>query len=120
MSMSAYLWRGSISQRTSTGANNAAMSANERAADAVDQVERLTLITMALWKLLQEHTDLTEADLLAKVTEIDLADGVADGKITRTTVAKCPKCSRSMSPKHKRCLYCGESDLVQSAFDSLG
>lgn len=119
MHYTGHLWRGTNST-ASASATNAAMNANERAAEAVDQVERLTLITMALWQLLQEHTELTEADLLAKVTQIDLADGVADGKITRTTVAKCPSCSRTMSPKHKRCLYCGETALVRSAFDSMG
>jgi ribosomal protein S27AE len=47
-----------------------------------------------------------------------LADGVEDGKITRM-IQQCPRCQRVMSPRHKRCLYCGYAELQQSAFEKL-
>ena len=99
-----------------------AKSAAERAAwdvrELEDRIDKLTLACMAMWSLLQECTDLTEKDLIKKVEEIDLRDGVKDGKVTKT-VARCPKCERVMSPKHKRCLYCGHRELSQTAFDGV-
>ena len=83
-----------------------------------DKLERLVLINLAMWTLIQETTNLTEADLLERVAGIDLMDGVEDGKVTRQ-VAKCDDCGRVMSPKHDRCLYCGANKLVLSAFDSI-
>ena len=83
-----------------------------------ERVERLSLICMAMWSLLQSETQLTEDDLLERVKEIDLLDGVADGKITRR-VARCGKCDRPMSSRHSRCIYCGSEQLVASAFDTV-
>ena len=81
------------------------------------RLDRLVLANMALWSLLQEKTGLTEQDLLDRVQQIDLADGQADGK-ARKPPAKCGECDRMMSPRHKRCLYCGAERLYYSAFDS--
>ena len=82
----------------------------------VDRLDKLTLVCMAVWSLLQERADVTDEELLERVKEIDLRDGVADGKVT-PTVANCPNCNRVMSPRHKRCLYCGFKQLNISAFD---
>lgn len=82
------------------------------------RVEKLSLVCMAMWSLLQDKTGVTEEELLERVKTLDLMDGVADGKATRT-VSRCCQCGRTMSPRHRRCLYCGHSKLVQSAFDAL-
>ena len=81
-----------------------------------DRMDKLLLVSMALWELLKDRTELTEEDLMNKVQEIDLRDGQSDGKISKT-VMKCPKCNRTMSPRHKKCLYCGAAKLNASAFD---
>ena len=98
-----------------------AASEADRAAASVQHLEgrldRLLLVSMSLWELLKERTDLTEDDLLAKVQEVDLRDGRPDGKVSRT-VKKCPQCKRTMSPKHQRCLYCGADDIDKEAFQS--
>ncbi|MHC4081485.1 MAG: hypothetical protein ACYTAU_03735 [Planctomycetota bacterium] len=83
-----------------------------------DRLERLALICMAMWSLIQSKTDLTEDDLLQCVREIDLMDGVADGKITHQ-VCRCGTCDRPMSSRHTRCIYCGGEQLIASAFDSV-
>lgn len=70
------------------------------------RVNQLTLVNMALWSLLQEKTGLTEEDLLERVREIDLRDGVLDGRVSED-VAQCPECARTLSKRHDRCLYCG-------------
>ncbi len=83
-----------------------------------DRVDRLSLICMAMWSLLQDKTKLTEEDLLERVKMLDLMDGKEDGKATRT-VMQCSACNRPMNPRHKKCLYCGSGKLIQSAFDAL-
>lgn len=81
-----------------------------------DRLDRLALVCAAMWSILQEQADLTEEDLLARVREIDLRDGQADGKIS-PQIVRCRQCDRVMSPRHQRCLYCGAEKLEQTAFD---
>lgn len=82
-----------------------------------DRLDKLTLVCLAMWSLIREKTGLTEEDLVQHVTEIDLADGQADGKAAKR-VAKCPKCDRVMATRHKHCMYCGHDKLDMTAFDS--
>ena len=83
-----------------------------------DRVDRLSLICMAMWSLMQDKTNLTEQDLMDRVKMIDLMDGKADGKATKT-VSKCTRCDRPMNVRHKKCIYCGHAKLISSAFDAL-
>ncbi len=94
-----------------------ANTAQRGLASVEERLDKLLLVNMAVWELLKENTSLNEDDLLAKVHEIDMRDGVADGKVT-PTVQKCPKCDRTMSPKHRKCLYCGAGELKSEAYDS--
>ncbi|MDP8245800.1 MAG: hypothetical protein P9L94_17085 [Candidatus Hinthialibacter antarcticus] len=70
------------------------------------RLDKLTLINMAMWSLLQEVSDLTEEDLTERIKQIDLSDGSLDGKV-RAKAQRCPQCNRVMSSRHSRCLYCG-------------
>ncbi|MEM1107206.1 MAG: hypothetical protein AAGH99_00770 [Planctomycetota bacterium] len=84
-----------------------------------DRFERLSLVCMAMWSLLQDKTDLTESDLLERVQTIDLMDGRADGKAEKTGVVKCHQCGRPMSERHMLCIYCGADKQASSAFDRV-
>ena len=83
-----------------------------------ERLEKLVLVNMAMWSLLQEKVGLTEQDLADRVEQIDLADGVADGKVTRT-IRQCPNCGRNVSSRHKRCLFCGNDNLGGNALDGV-
>ncbi len=73
------------------------------------EVDKLSMITEALWTLLKEQHGYTDEDLILRVTEIDLEDGVLDGKVRRDQgPRKCPACSRTLSRRHPTCLYCGK------------
>ena len=116
------LWGLHQSRQASTAQSEAAR-ATSRAATAdrnvealIDRLDKLTLVNMAVWSLVRERLELTEEQLAERVREIDLADGVEDGKVT-SQVAKCPKCGRVMSPRHKKCFYCGAAKLTITAFD---
>ncbi len=83
-----------------------------------ERLEKLSMVSLAMWSLIQEKTGLTEQDLMDRVKAIDLADGIEDGKVTQT-VSKCVQCGRTMSPRHRKCLYCGAAELRTSAFDDV-
>jgi hypothetical protein len=69
-------------------------------------IEKSMLISEALWELLRDRAKLTDADLHKKIHEIDMRDGVLDGKNQRQAV-ECPDCGRKVSPRHPACIYCG-------------
>ena len=45
--------------------------------------------------------------LADRMQQIDLRDGVADGRITHT-VAECPSCHRKTTRRRAECMYCGQ------------
>ena len=65
------------------------------------------LINEALWELIRDKLGLTEQDLHERLYQIDMRDGVLDGKNQRK-VSECPACHRKVSPRHPACLYCGQ------------
>jgi hypothetical protein len=90
-----------------------ARSARQSAQDARLQVkllqaqcDKLSIICEALWTLLREKLDLNDEELIQRVTEIDLSDGVLDGKVRRTP-KQCVSCDRTLSPRFPKCIYCG-------------
>jgi hypothetical protein len=76
------------------------------------QVERLLIVTEALWTILREKTGLDEQELLRQMVQIDLRDGKLDGRVASTPPEPCPKCHRIVSKGAIRCLYCGEPLLT--------
>src|SRR5262245_53552781 len=84
----------------------AAGAATVRAAAALEaKVDRLALICRAMFELMQA-SGVTEDQLKAKILEIDLRDGHADGRMTRPPT-KCPKCGAMVCAQFARCLFCG-------------
>ncbi len=75
------------------------------------EVERLLLITEALWTLLKEHAHVPEEALIQKMVQIDLRDGRLDGRVPTTPPRPCSKCERTISPRSLRCFYCGEPQV---------
>jgi hypothetical protein len=58
------------------------LSAEARMRDLESEVARLTLVLEALIEKMLEDGSAVREDLAARIAEIDLRDGVADGKIT--------------------------------------
>lgn len=107
-----------ITQKTAADASSRADIAARTVKELEARIERLTLVSLAMWSLLREKTGLTEENLLDRVREIDLQDGVLDGKVERVA-HKCAKCGRTMSTRHNKCMYCGHEELVSTAFDAI-
>jgi len=70
------------------------------------RTDRLALATMAVWSLMCDKFGLTDADLEARMNEIDLSDGKLDGKV-RVEARSCPSCNRTLSKRQSKCIYCG-------------
>jgi hypothetical protein len=90
----------------------------QRVADLEGALDRLLLVTRAVWELARDQAGLTEEALLQKIEEVDVRDGVKDGKLTEPA-KRCPRCSRTMSKRHRRCLYCGVEDGENDPFDAV-
>jgi len=76
------------------------------------QVERLLMITEALWGILKEQNGFDDKELQKRIVEIDLRDGRMDGRVAATPPAACPKCGRMVPKQSVRCMYCGEPLLM--------
>jgi hypothetical protein len=81
-------------------------------------LNRMMLINRAFWEIIKDATGLSEEYLAKKVEEIDLRDGVLDGKLT-TQVRQCPSCERTLYKAHRHCLYCGAEDPDADPFDAV-
>ncbi len=86
-------------------------------ASTQERMDRLVLVTRAMWTLLTEKMGITEADLLKRLTELDAADGAVDGQVGLAPV-RC-SCGAMVCRKLNRCLFCGKPYEGGSTFDTL-
>jgi hypothetical protein len=80
-----------------------------------EKIDRLALICRAMFELMQPAGGITDAQLAAKIQEIDERDGTKDGRMTRAHTV-CPKCGAAISARFGRCLFCGYKDPAASPF----
>lgn len=84
-------------------------------------IERLYLIIEALWAILREATDLTDADLQRIIQDIDLQDGTLDGRNRcQNEVLRCSACGKVILRGHAKCAYCGAPTDGASPFRHAG
>ncbi len=72
------------------------------------QLDRVTLACQGMWELIRENSEITEQMLADRIHEVDLRDGVADGKLGHQVI-DCPHCGRKTSTKRGFCVMCGEA-----------
>jgi hypothetical protein len=70
-------------------------------------VERLYMITNALWFILKDRYKLEDEDLVKLITAVDMQDGRMDGRVAAAPPQSCPQCGRVLSRRHAHCIYCG-------------
>ena len=116
-----FLWNLNQEQKISDSKNVARDAAGQasRVANEVrdleNRLERLALINKAVWELLRDATGTTNEELKAKMEEIQQREASPDGQ-TAPSARQCPKCSRNMAPKARRCIYCGTLDEPDDPF----
>jgi len=79
-------------------------------------MEKLFMVTEALWTILKDEHGYDDELLLRMVAEIDLRDGKIDGRVAIAETPLCGKCNRPLGRSQNACLYCGE----QTGFDPFG
>lgn len=67
-----------------------------------DKFTNLSLVTEALWNLLNKRTRLSDEDLAASINEV-----IHTRKTREETKLACIKCKMQNSINHKKCMYCG-------------
>ena len=100
--------------RAASAAEREAARARNETETVSERLDRLALVTEALWTLLQERLGIDEKDLLDRVQALDLSDGHLDGRVKRPATP-CPSCRRIVAARNQRCLYCG-TELPRAPF----
>ena len=72
-------------------------------------VERLLMITEALWTILKDEFGYEDTELTELIKQIDQQDGHLDGRVAPSEPRLCPHCNRTMERKRPICLYCGKA-----------
>lgn len=77
--------------------------------EATKKMNQLVLLNQAISEILIEKLGITNKEILDKMNDIDLRDGIKDGKYTKAA-KDCPKCDAKINREFKRCLFCGYAD----------
>jgi hypothetical protein len=67
-------------------------------------IDRLLMITEALWLFMKTQHGYSDEDLVKVITEIDQRDSLSPKHVPVT----CPGCGRVNSGKRSVCIYCGK------------
>ncbi|MEX2650929.1 MAG: hypothetical protein WD473_00580 [Acidimicrobiia bacterium] len=93
------------SSMSSSAAATDGTSPINRIEDLDERIDKLAMIVRAIWALM-EGQGLTADQLIAKLEEIDLLDGVIDDRV-RPGIVECPSCQSKVAIGLKACQFCG-------------
>jgi hypothetical protein len=99
-------------QDDAAAAKSRAAQVGTRVEDLERRADRLALACQALWEILRTNLGMSDEQIREKMGEIDLRDGVADGRIT-AQVTNCTQCGRPVRSSRDTCLYCGHAMPAQ-------
>ena len=88
-------------------ARDEARRANSDIAHLRADIERLFMISEALWIILKEKHGYSDEELIRHVEDIDLRDGRLDGDQGKAEPRDCPECGRTLQKQRPLCIYCG-------------
>lgn len=74
------------------------------------RVDQLELLCSALVELLVAKGVTTSAELRVLMQQVDLSDGVEDGRVSKNAREQSPRCAccqRFLNPAREACVYCG-------------
>jgi len=99
--------------RTARGAVNEAQS---EIYVLKQNVERLLMITEALWTFVKENHTYEDEDLYKEIMNIDMRDGKLDGRVSPEEPKKCFHCDHILLRRKPFCMYCGKT-VIRDAFE---
>ena len=90
-------------------AERAASRTRALGAEIDSRIERLALLTEAMWELMAGRSGLTPEDLATRVRELDLRGGHEDGKRGPSEAAqiRCQSCGAVVPSGKTVCQFCG-------------
>jgi hypothetical protein len=100
-----------------SAANADSMVHEASLADLSSRFERLALVTQAVWELLSERAQVSPAELVAKINEVDARSGTRDGRLS--ALQTCQKCGHAVAASRRTCLYCGAPMGPSTPFSGL-
>lgn len=70
------------------------------------KIDRLALVSQAMWSLIKERTSLSEADLAERVTQLQ-GNSLRTGALAPET-RHCPQCATVLKSTALQCYRCGQ------------
>ena len=73
------------------------------------RVDQQDLLIEALFRIVKDKGLVRDVEIRETIAQIDLEDGVEDGKMGRNRTKKapkCPNCERPVNRKRTHCVYC--------------
>jgi hypothetical protein len=102
--------------QTARDARTMARDAERELAALQRRVDFLTIASQAMWELLRERLGMSDQQILDRIKVVDLRDGKADGKISKS-ILSCPQCQRNNQSGQSQCVYCGTALPIGQLFD---
>ena len=96
--------KSSAAMSRSAAANHVALKGQAQIDRLQEQVDYLSIVCVSLAELLEE-TGISSYELKRKIEEVDLRDGVKDGKLRQSNL--CGGCGRKIAVRRATCIYCG-------------
>lgn len=93
---------------TATSAENAANEAKTNVEILRHDIDRLLLITEALWTFMKQQHGYTDDALVQLIQDIDSRKNTATGAVAKEPPVACPSCGRPNSVTRTFCVYCGK------------
>ncbi|HVC01731.1 MAG TPA: hypothetical protein VND80_05955 [Steroidobacteraceae bacterium] len=116
------LFRDATSGKSGGGLGKKSLDAARAATDATARIvkleqryDQLRLISMAMWNLLKDRLQLTDADLATHVEALR-AQAAAAEHDRNPELIECTKCKRKIPAKSATCLYCGATTASAGTF----
>lgn len=101
-------WAANYAMTTATRAENTASEAQINSELLKHDIDRVLLITEALWRLMKQQHGYTDDTLVALMQDIDRQKSAAGGTAVKDAPIACPACSRLNTATRTFCMYCGK------------
>jgi hypothetical protein len=93
---------------TATQADNAAREAQAKVEILKHDIDRLLLITEALWTFIKQQHGYTDDQLVQSIQDLERQKTTASGTSAKDAPIACPSCGRNNTAKRPFCMYCGK------------
>ena len=99
---------GAYASVEATAAQNTAREASTNVELLKHDIDRLLLITEALWTLMKQQQGYADDVLLKLIEQIDGKKAIVNGITVKDPPLMCPSCGRPNAAKRLFCIYCGK------------